>query len=352
MTDIKIITEMLPDDRYSEYGGGSFACFDDKILFAYPAAHRDNVKVSDILVRVSSDGGESWSEPVTATLDGEILAGEYSGVSLLKLADGSIGLFLVEGDGTGWKSRIVFGISSDGFAYSLKCADCSFDIYTGLFIMENDAAVQLQSGRILLPLCYRFGDDKGVEGTAPDERAFVGFSYSDNGGENFMLAHDDLFQSFSGTEHGLRHPGAIEIFPDVLHSYFSTDRMCQYSAFSTDGGLEWSQSEPSDFSSPSAPMKIAKNPYSGKYYAVFNPIPEYVGRVTPSYVMGRTPLVMAELSSDSRRPEKIFPICECECKGYSDPAVTFISSDEFLLSYTVTDESGRSLAVMKGKTKS
>lgn len=351
MTIFKTVSEIPPCSEYSGYGGGSFIYTDNKLLFTYTAIHSDNCRTADILIRESSDGGEHWSEPVIATLDNEELSGEYSGVSFLRLNDGSIGLFFTQGDGTGWKSRIVFGVSRDGYSYLLRCADCSFDIYTGLFIMENDAAVQLESGRIILPLCYRFGGDKGVPGTAPDERAFVGFSYSDDGGESFMLAHDDLFQTFSGTEHGLRHPGVIEVYPDVLHSFFSTDRMCQYSAFSTDGGLEWTRCEPTGFSSPSSPMKIRKNPYSGKFYAVFNPVPNYLGRKTAPYTNGRTPLVLAELSCDSRRPEKIFHICECEYKGYSDPAVTFISPDEYLLSYTVTGESCRSLAVIKGKIK-
>lgn len=349
MFEFNIVSEMIPTESFAGYGGGSFVSDNGKIFFAYTAALKDNDKTSHILIKVSCDNGISWSDGEPVIFDGNALLGEYSGVSFLKMNDGRTGLFFVEGDGTGWKSRIVFGISDDGCkTFSLKCADCSFDIYTGLFIMENDAAIQLRSGRILLPLCYRFGGDKGVEGTAPDERAFVGFSYSDDGGATFMLAHDDLFQTFAGTDHGLRHPGVIELFPGILHSYFSTDRMCQYSAFSTDDGLEWTQSEPTDFSSPSSPMKIRKNPYSGKYYAVFNPIPDYIGRVTAPHVMSRTPLVIAELSCDSRRPEKVFPICECESKGYSDPAITFVSSNEYILSYTVSDECGNSLVIARG----
>ena len=82
-------------------------------------------------------------------------------------------------------------------------------------------------------------------------------------------------------------------------------------------------------------MLIRRNPYSGLYYAFWNPIPEYNGRIGPNAPWidaGRTPFVMAV--SDNGTDFSEYTVLEDEpTHGYCYPAVYFLDDKTLLLSY-------------------
>ena len=79
-------------------------------------------------------------------------------------------------------------------------------------------------------------------------------------------------------------------------------------------------------------MLIKKNPYSDKYYAVWNPTPSFFGRPMPKGVWGRTPLVIAE-SDDGVNFSEPVVLEDDENRGFCYPAMEFTSPTDILLGY-------------------
>ena len=83
-------------------------------------------------------------------------------------------------------------------------------------------------------------------------------------------------------------------------------------------------------------MKIARNPMSGRYYAVWNPAPLYNGRAADPpgewITAGRTPLVMAESTDGVTFGEPVAIETDAH-RGFCYPALFFLSGREMLLAY-------------------
>ena len=125
----------------------------------------------------------------------------------------------------------------------------------------------------------------------------------------------------------------MELPGGVVYGYFRTDLGRQYESVSLDGGLRWYTPQPSQFSSPCSPMLIKRSNIDGKYYAVWNPIPEHMGRHVPVgyWHGGRNPLVIAD-SDDGVHFSKPVVLEEDETRGFCYPAMYFVE-DGILLAY-------------------
>ena len=91
----------------------------------------------------------------------------------------------------------------------------------------------------------------------------------------------------------------------------------------------------SGFTSPDSPMLIARNPDSGVYFAFWNPVPNYNGRLSKErhwIHAGRTPFVTAQ-SGDGVHFSPFAVLEDLPEHGYCYPAVHFLSETELLLSY-------------------
>ena len=137
-------------------GEGSFIRLkNNSILFAYTEFTGDDSKnddaKADIYALLSTDNGETWgSKRILFRRPEDAL--NIMNVSFLRMKNGDIGVFFIIkiADGT---DRIVFSRSEDeGESWSAptNCLDCvdRQDYY----VMNNDRAVMLKNGRILLPL--------------------------------------------------------------------------------------------------------------------------------------------------------------------------------------------------------
>ena len=82
-------------------------------------------------------------------------------------------------------------------------------------------------------------------------------------------------------------------------------------------------------------MLIARNPYTGLYYAFWNPVPKYNGRLTKEEAHvhnGRTPFVTAVSGDGLAYSEPTVIEDDPDC-GYCYPAVFFVDEKTMLLSY-------------------
>ena len=191
----------------------------------------------------------------------------------------------------------------------------------------------MSNGRIFMPMSdhgFHFDGEKYVF----NSRGISKFLYSDDG-----ITFNEDVQALEfpdiNDKNGLQEPGIIELPNGTLYGYFRTDADYQYESFSYDNGITWTQVQPSKFESPLSPMSITKNPYSNKYYAIYNPFkdrPESIEHPRFRNTWGRTPLAIAE--SDDGINFSDFALIESDLKcGYCYPAIFYLSDKEALISY-------------------
>lgn len=311
---------------------GSFlSLLNGDLMFAYIEKFQDG---ADIITITTSDSGETWSAPNILYHSDK----QLDGLSLLRMKNGDIGLFLTEEVSADWSYITVMLRSNDeGKSIYVRSEECSYDLYNGYFILQNDSVIMTESGKIIIPMTYRTGAYKDSGCAKAETREFAIFSCSTDDGETWVSSPDDLYPTFSSSKKGLRHASVIEIFPDVLKATFATDMMCQYFSLSTDCGEFWTPAEVSLFSSACSSMKTVKNA-NGEFYSIWNPIPNYLGRTENKENLGLSPISISALSSDSLRPETPVIIEESDNTPLYSPAGIFLSDDELIISYSAGNE--------------
>ena len=73
--------------------------------------------------------------------------------------------------------------------------------------------------------------------------------------------------------------------------------------------------------------------YGGVTYTVYNPIPNYNGRVNREGTWGRTPLVIRRSEDDGRTYGPLNIIEDDESRGYCYPALFFTKDNSLLCAY-------------------
>ena len=185
-------------------------------------------------------------------------------VSLLRMADGRIAMFYLRKDSTR-DCRPVVRFSSDEAQTWTEPRDCITD-EPGYYVMNNDRAVQLRSGRLVLPVALHKGPDGNFRGRG---RAMC--YLSDDGGATFRRSRTVLEMTDApDNATGLQEPGVIELRDGRLMMFSRTDRSSQYISYSADGGDTWSEAEPSSLRSPRSPASIERIPATGELIAVWN----------------------------------------------------------------------------------
>jgi len=355
-----IVLSFAPDKTHPRHSEGSFIRLNDgKILFIYSrfnqGDHDDSP--SDLVAITSADEGETWSEPVVTLPASRHGTSNVMSVSLERMANGDIGLFYGvkrtldvrpaettsagSGQGKTWFMLdplvthicVYLARSSDEGKTWYKTTECTLPDRNGYYVFNNDRVERLPSGRIILPLsCHR--NASTPEGLHYfDGRAFGCFVYSDDDGETWNEAPGSVYPPFTGTDSGLQEAGVIRHNNGVLQSYFRTDKMFHYEAFSLDDGMHWTEAQPSRFTGPCSPLKIKRNPYTGDLYAIWNPIPNYNGRYTSKAGWGRTPFVWA-VSHDDGLTWSDYKIIEDHPEhGYCYPGVFFTNDGAMLVAY-------------------
>lgn len=280
---------------------------------------------ADLAMRISGDGGKSWCDDVIVVHRPGGL--NVMSVSLLRLANEQIALFYLRKTSKE-DCRPLMCISADEAATWSEPTVCITD-KVGYYVLNNDRAVQLRSGRIILPVAWHQGPGQ------PRDTAGVIMCYlSDDNGKTFRRSKD----SFKGyTPNGRRitvqEPGVIELKDGRLMMFMRTNAASQYISYSQDDSETWTKAQPSQLISPLSPASIKRIPWSGDLLCIWN---DHSG--IHNYPKGhRTPLCLA-ISKDEGKTWSKSEIIEDNPDGwYCYTAISFVKN-QVLLSYCAGDK--------------
>ena len=280
---------------------------------------------ADLAMRISDDGGKNWSND-------KIIVPYESGlnvmsVSLLRLANGEIALFYLRKTSKE-DCRPLMCISKDEAQTWSRPTVCITD-KVGYYVLNNDRAVQLRSGRIILPVAWHQGPGK-----SRDRAGIIMCYLSDDNGKSWRRSKDS-FKGYApdGPRITVQEPGVVELNDGRLMMFMRTNADSQYICFSKDQGETWSKARPSNLASPLSPATIERSPWRGDLICVWN---DHSG--DHPYPKGRrTPLCLA-LSTDEGKIWSTSSLIEGNPDGwYCYTAMTFVK-DRMLLAYCAGDK--------------
>ena len=256
-------TKELP--RNSE---GSFATLKSgRVIFCYTQFYGGAADESPArIVRIQSDDqGRTWSAPVTVL---ENIGGDnVMSVSLLRLASGKLALFYLLKNS--WiDCRPYMRVSTDeGETWSepRRILDAP-----GYFVMNNDRVIQTSKGRLIAPLAFHRSRGSDPHSSRSfDARAIAMWIYSDDEGTTWTESSSWwALPVRSGS--GLQEPGIVERVDGSLVSWCRTDQGAQYGFESTDAGRTFSPPVPTEMKSPNGPASIKRLPGSNDLLAIYN----------------------------------------------------------------------------------
>lgn len=297
----KIIHQEAPKPSNPRNSEGAFLTLKDgRILFVFSRYCGDSFAdhaSADLAAIVSADGGRTWTEPRILYTCADLRAANLMSVSLLRMADGAVGLFYLFRKG--WDDlRLHLRRSYDEgetFSEPVICMDSPL-----YYVVNNDRVVRTRSGRILIPAAKHDSvwtrDAEGNLKPFFDGRATACFFASDDDGKTFRPMPDKVvLPSLAHSETGMQEPGLIQLENGVLWGWARTDLGRQYEMFSMDDGAHWTAAQPSRFTGPYSPLSMKRLP-DGRLLAVWNPVPLSnisVENFGPAWNGGRTPLVLA-----------------------------------------------------------
>jgi sialidase-1 len=284
----------------------------------------DDDAAADLALRTSPDGGATWS-------DDQIVVRRAGGlnvmsVSLLRLATGEIALFYLRKTSTE-DCRPLMCLSTDEARTWSAPVLCIPD-EVGYYVLNNDRAVQLRSGRLLLPVALHRTPG------GPWDSAGTIMCYLSDDGKTWRRSRD-IFRGYapSGQRITVQEPGVVELKDGRLMMYLRTDAGSQYVCHSSDGGATWSKAVPSALASPLSPASIARIPWTGDLLCVWN---DHSG-AHPYSAGRRTPLCLA-VSRDEGTTWSRSEVIEPDPAGwYCYTAITFVE-DRVLLAYCAGDQ--------------
>lgn len=343
----RIIADHPPAPGNPRNSEGSFLTLNDgSILFVYTrfeGGDAGDYAPADIYAMTSEDEGETWSEPeplLNRTLDN---AQNVMSVSLLRMNNGDVGVFYFLRTNTSEGRPYMRRSSDEGKTWSdpVSCTNTR-----GVYVKNNDRVIKTSTGRIVVPAAYHRTIVSPDGSEHWDSYAVTYFFFSDDDGKTFQQSEPCYLQASRGST-GLQEPGVIELKNGTLYGWARTDVGTQYEMFSKDGGDNWSTPQPSHFMSPNSPMSMKRLPDGDTLMAIWNPIPNYPGRVKDQggFFGGRTPLVYALSEDEGKSWTRPVIIEDDPLSGYCYTAIHFTKDNQMLLAYCAGGQEDRSTLV-------
>ena len=277
---------------------------------------------ADLAAIYSGDRGTTWSLRYEPVLENEGKKNVMS-VSLLRLSEGEIAMFYLRKNSS-TDCLPMMRLSTDegrGWNDAVPCIG-----EEGYYVMNNDRAVLLKSGRILLPLARHTTENKAFS-----RRSVFLCALSDNGGRTWRKSKTVL-EGPETSRTGLQEPAVIELKDGRLMMLARTDQGCQFRSYSSDGGDTWSPAEPSTIVSPVSPASIARIPKTGDLLLVWN---DHEG-VDETRKGKRTPFRVAISKDDGVTWEKRKTLDDDPDGWYCYTAIEFVN-ERVLLAHCAGD---------------
>ncbi len=261
------VLELPPGPGNPRNSEGAFVTLKDgRILFVY--SHYTAGKGGDhdpacLAGRYSADGGRTWSAD-------RIIVEQAGGLnimsaSLLRLRSGELALFYLVKTSTA-DCRPVLRLSVDEGATWGAPVACITD-EPGYYVLNNDRAIQLKSGRLVLPVCLHT-----VPGaTRMDWQGTVMCYLSDDNGRTWRRSRTaQKGYGATGKRITTQEPGVVELKDGRVMMFIRTDSGYQYLAYSRDGADSWTPPVASTLAAPVAPASIKRLPATGDLVLVWN----------------------------------------------------------------------------------
>lgn len=229
---------------------------------------------ADLVSRMSDDDGKTWSRDDQVVLANE---GQWNvmSVSLLRLADGRIAMFYLRKQSLS-DCRPLVRFSSDEMQSWSESVEIIPDPNVGYYVLNNDRAVQLANGRILVPLALHTppkSNRNENENASMDWVGRITSFHSDDNGQTWH-ASETIQEAYSNDDPATRitaqEPGVIELRDGRLMMWIRTGAGQQYQCWSKNGGQSWSRFVPMNLASPLSPATIERIPRTGDLIAVWN----------------------------------------------------------------------------------
>lgn len=300
------------------------------IMFGYTefiGGDWDDDAVAHFSAVISTDEGETWSEPFILFEKPEDSLNIMC-LSFLRMNNGDIGAFYIVKnlDGT---DKIVFTRSADEaktWAEPISCMECLAE--QDYYVLNNDRVLRLKSGRIIFSVARHT--------VLTEHKEFVPgvicYFISDDDGKTWYKSDAEFPCPFPNNPDGYEEPGLYELPDGRLWCYIRTSLGFQFECFSDDEGITWTVPEPNTFFSSACSPMLVKD--CGELtVAVFNPIPEHILRLD-SEPWGRTPYTLAVSKDRAKTFDKadLYYLEDDRDNGYCYPSIIEVENG-FLVAY-------------------
>ena len=295
---------------------------DGRILFVYThftGGGGDHSK-AHLAGRYSSDGGKTWTTRDVVVLRNEGTWNIMS-VSLLRLQTGEIALFYLRKNSLD-DCRPYMRISTDEGKTWSEPKLC-IDDEVGYYVMNNDRATQLASGRLVLPVAlHKTPDDE-----RPDWAGRIMCYLSDDFGKSWRRSKTTMIaQGSDGKRVTVQEPGVVALTDGRLMMFCRSNAGSQFASYSVDNGETWSSLKPSNIISPLSPATIERIPKTGDLLLVWNNHANVDGR----YRGKRTPYNAAISRDDGKTWQKIKTLEDNPNGWYCYTAMYFVGNHVLL----------------------
>jgi hypothetical protein len=253
-----------------------------------------------MMARYSSDGGRTWSESKETLCPLPKELGSWGLHNVLADHDGELHLFL----------------TTDGNIVAKGLYDTHFDIYhvgsengrtkwkapvsvSKGYYGSMQSAIELKSGRIILPICYLTprvwsNRGKGFDAFTDMGRFSSGVLYSDDGGDTWKQSDIELKvpSPYIGAD-GMIEPIALELKDGRVWLLIRTQLGRFFESFSQDGSV-WTRPQPTSIRSSDSPPSLTRLK-DGRIVMLWNNSQRY------AYAQGGRHILHAAVSEDDGR---------------------------------------------------
>src|SRR5690606_18770437 len=140
----------------------------------------------------------------------------------------------------------------------------------GYFVLNNDRVIQLESGRLLVPVSLHKTPNSDWS-----HRGEIRCYFSDDEGETWKRGQADPAARDVITQ----EPGVPELRDGRIMMHMRANHGVQYKSYSVDQGITWSLAQPTIIASPISPASIERLPQTNDLILAWN----FNGKSGPGY---------------------------------------------------------------------